>query len=659
MNELILENNIKKVKQSLKTADPDDNFNPAIILASELGRVEIFKLLRADSRTDPFYYNNQAIRVASKNGHIDILKLLLDDEYVDPDDINIAFRQASEHGHVEIVRFLLADQRVDPADQENIAIRTASENGYVEIVKLLLADPRVNPNVFDNQAIYDASENGHVEVVRLLLADERVDPTDRTNGALEIARENGQRTAQVVQLLLTDPRVKQLDDAQHPKISDDENEKIKLFAISQFMQDDKKPVASIREIYKTENTTSLSNEFIDTVIRHSMRQYKQENLSAMDHMAIISNLERSMSRFEKSEWTEEKTLGEGTYGKVCRIKKEKTTLALKIFKNGLHQDVIREIGCYALLTAANTKYSPKIHGMIIERDTVNITLDLAKGTFKDYYETINYGQRMKLFSHVSEMAIKCVEEFHSCGLIHGDIKPANMLAWWDGENLCKLVLSDFGISSSRPDIDGQVYTLPYRAPELFLNNHIHANRATDVFALGKTLQEFLLKSTSDVNQPTLKTIPRTEKVLQMLSPDPDTRLKLNEYIFTFPKRKWSMGNFTMEEIMSELTKIKEKCNEKNYRKATFLQTCDITFRHCVFVPEKLRWPSALLIASNWGEYDTYPIANLKENKISSLITVLQSLNGLVYLPGLEYLENKSWEEIISAIENKLSETKNN
>jgi len=504
----------------------------------------------------------------------------------------------------------------------------AVKTNNIEKVKKLLKYK--NSDEIISQAIQIANERGYTEIVQMLLS-EKIKPSYDDDNDTEDETE----------------KIKPSDDDDND--TKDENEKIKIFAITFFMQDDKLPIAEIRKRYKAENQTTLSNEFIDTVIRHSLRQYKQENLSAMDHMAIITNLEKSMSRFDQSGWSRGNKLGEGAYGSVCKIQNDQTTLALKTFKGELRLDIIRELGCYALLTAANTRYSPKIHGMSIEPDTINITLDLANGTLKDFSKTVNYGQRIKLFSQVSDMAIKAVAEFHSCGLIHADIKPANMLAWWDGENLCKLVLADFGLSSSRPDIDGQVYTEPYRAPELFLNEKVYANRDTDVYALGKTLQEFLIKTTDTDDEKSLPV--GSEIILQMTQRDPSKRLKLDEFIFTFPKRKWSMGNFDIDEITVELNKLKQECQIKDFSKATFLQACDITFRHLIKDPARIKWAAALIIASNWGEQENLIVT---KKKSPSIIGIIQTFNGLVYLPGLEYLENKSWDNIYSEIKRLLS-----
>ena len=69
--------------------------------------------------------------------------------------------------------------------------KSISGDSHAEVVKLLLTDPRVNPADDKNYAIRCASQNGHVEVVRILLADPRVNPVDCDNYAIKYASYDG------------------------------------------------------------------------------------------------------------------------------------------------------------------------------------------------------------------------------------------------------------------------------------------------------------------------------------------------------------------------------------------------------------------------------------------------------------------------------------
>lgn len=171
----IRNNDVAQVKLLLLSDSIDLIDGNPISCASSRGFTEIVQLLLNDGRADPTDDSNYALYIASKNDHVDVVRLLLQDPRVDPSaDDNCAIRIASENGHVDVVRLLLEDPRVDPSADDNQAIRYASENGHIEVVRLLLEDPRVDPSAYNNYAIWYASKNGHVEVVRLLLEDPRV-----------------------------------------------------------------------------------------------------------------------------------------------------------------------------------------------------------------------------------------------------------------------------------------------------------------------------------------------------------------------------------------------------------------------------------------------------------------------------------------------------
>jgi ankyrin repeat protein len=182
----IRNNDVAQVKLLLLSDSIDLIDDNPISCASSRGFTEIVQLLLNDGRADPTDDSNYALYIASKNGHIEVVRLLLQwssgTKRVDPTaDDNCAIRIASENGHIEIVLLLLQDPRVDPSADGNQAIRYASENGHVEVVRLLLEDPRVDPSVRDNYAIMMASKNGHVDVVQLLLQDPRVTKNQNQN----------------------------------------------------------------------------------------------------------------------------------------------------------------------------------------------------------------------------------------------------------------------------------------------------------------------------------------------------------------------------------------------------------------------------------------------------------------------------------------------
>lgn len=98
----------------------------------------------------------------------------------------------------------------------------------------------------------------------------------------------------------------------------------------------------------------------------------------------------------------------------------------------------------------------------------------------------NVGERTALFLHVCE----AVQDAHRHGVLHGDIKPENILVDADGRS--KLV--DFGVAALLEDADGDAFsagfTEGYAAPERLA--HEARGFASDIYALGMVLCRLLL-----------------------------------------------------------------------------------------------------------------------------------------------------------------------
>jgi eukaryotic-like serine/threonine-protein kinase len=89
-------------------------------------------------------------------------------------------------------------------------------------------------------------------------------------------------------------------------------------------------------------------------------------------------------------------------------------------------------------------------------------------------------------------AAEALEHAHALGVVHRDVKPANLMI--DGRG--KLWVTDFGLARFRADagltMTGDlVGTLRYMSPEQALAKHGLVDHRTDVYALGATLYELL------------------------------------------------------------------------------------------------------------------------------------------------------------------------
>jgi serine/threonine protein kinase len=100
------------------------------------------------------------------------------------------------------------------------------------------------------------------------------------------------------------------------------------------------------------------------------------------------------------------------------------------------------------------------------------------------------------FRRVAEWGIQAAEALdcaHSLGVVHRDVKPANLLVDVAG----RLWVTDFGLaqvqSDARLTVSGDlVGTLRYMSPEQALAKRVVIDHRTDIYSLGATLYELLM-----------------------------------------------------------------------------------------------------------------------------------------------------------------------
>src|SRR5262249_5017855 len=133
-----------------------------------------------------------------------------------------------------------------------------------------------------------------------------------------------------------------------------------------------------------------------------------------------------------------------------------------------------------------------------------------------------------------------LEHAHSLGIVHRDVKPANLLV--DGAG--KLYVSDFGLARFGPDagltVSGDLLgTLRYMAPEQALARHGLVDHRADVYALGAALYERL------TGRPAVNAAERAEILRKIAFEEPTPPRKLDKA------------------IPAELATITAKCLAKN------------------------------------------------------------------------------------------------
>lgn len=175
-------------------------------------------------------------------------------------------------------------------------------------------------------------------------------------------------------------------------------------------------------------------------------------------------------------------LGSGTYGRVysCTYKKRKVAvkeislickgdpfpcLQEAVFSSSIHHPYLTEAECY------------------VEGDKMYLVQDIADKDASSIAGTIDISD-MRRYTHQLLQAVHCL---HSHNILHGDIKPSNVLVYGDFLRLC-----DYSLSRLLPtEWNDCLYTANYRPPEVWLGKKV--TLAADIWALGCTLAEMAMK----------------------------------------------------------------------------------------------------------------------------------------------------------------------
>lgn len=144
--------------------------------------------------------------------------------------------------------------------------------------------------------------------------------------------------------------------------------------------------------------------------------------------------------------------------------------------------------------------------LYIIREFVNgVNLDDCKKN-KDIDSAIKKESKEKVVLKIIDAFI----QMHQHKIIHGDIKPSNVLLFLKSDGSIGVKLIDLGLAMPldhkmhRDPQNALPFSLMYSAPELMLNYPEVINATTDVFSLALTIYEFLTgQKPLDVSHPAL------------------------------------------------------------------------------------------------------------------------------------------------------------
>jgi serine/threonine-protein kinase len=185
-------------------------------------------------------------------------------------------------------------------------------------------------------------------------------------------------------------------------------------------------------------------------------------------------------------------LGSGGMGKVVLaedLARDGTRVALKLVgppdgpvsKKFLADALIREFETLARLNHPNL---PGVHdfGKIPADGSLLLSMEYVEG--KELLEAAGSLEPAEIVAVIAQVC-RALEFIHTRGLVHGDVKPQNILVTPDNGPGPRAVLVDFGLAA-RTRSEGQLRgTLHYVAPEVLRREKI--DRRADLYALGVVL----------------------------------------------------------------------------------------------------------------------------------------------------------------------------
>jgi len=250
------------------------------------------------------------------------------------------------------------------------------------------------------------------------------------------------------------------------------------------------------------------------------------------------------------------SLGDGSYGRVFTCRYEDEKLAAKKFRDPYASSTIREIiisGAFNHPGILSFKY------IAMTDESAYMLMEHGKQTLRSWINDADYSaptiQSIAL-KFIDEL-ILALDEFHSKGFIHRDLKPPNIIIFDD-----KIKIADFGCSSHVDMYNGRelmhynMCTLWYRAPELLLGG-MCCHQQLDIWSLGCIIaeiihQEAILSGDCEVDQ--------IFKIFEMFgTPDNEAWPGVTgfpNYKETFPK--WKNKNTLVGMIDASQIKLTDK-----------------------------------------------------------------------------------------------------
>lgn len=181
-------------------------------------------------------------------------------------------------------------------------------------------------------------------------------------------------------------------------------------------------------------------------------------------------------------------IGRGAYADVYRGINLVTNqiVAVKQISLDREHDLVGMMGEIDLLKILKHPNIVKYHGFVKTSTSLNVFLEYCKGgSLRQLYKKLGHGlPEMEIVPFVQQI-LKGLEYLHEQGVVHRDVKAANVLLTESG----KVKLADFGVAAKAATLHATVVGTPnWMAPETVLGGEGICT-ASDIWSLGATIIE--------------------------------------------------------------------------------------------------------------------------------------------------------------------------
>lgn len=194
-------------------------------------------------------------------------------------------------------------------------------------------------------------------------------------------------------------------------------------------------------------------------------------------------------------------LGEGSFGVVtkCRNLRSNKTVAVKVLKKDTLNATNREIANLRRFQRLDPDrcHLIRFNGFFFHQGRACLSFELLDVDLRTYVSEVHRaskrsGLALLRVRSLTRQLVTALDFLEIAGLVHGDIKPENIMVVDRSRRPVQVKLVDFGGAqpSDRADPETLVHTRRYGSPELLLVAPL--SEATDVWSVGVTAAELAL-----------------------------------------------------------------------------------------------------------------------------------------------------------------------